>query len=736
MNQIVRLAPTLVHGVSAGLYINFRNAKEIRLCSSDGPFFENLGTERKYDESVAAQVARTKQRAIVQLTFPGGKEELAVGIPLKHLGEVEYVLIVVYAKGTPEFLDADLEALQFFADRASLILGTAESLKPERRRRVFAPLLYKLGDYIQSTRDLDKITHAVLTSITAGYGLGFNRAALFLFDADRRKLVGQMGIGHLDGKEARLDWEFQSIHRTDDFERYLQRLSRDGLPQITPVGQATHGLTLPLPFDKADLFARAIDTGQPQLISTSPNPYVVSHAFFLAVIPAPDFVLVPLKARDQVLGVIFADKKFLNESISHEEVDLLMSVANTAATAIENLQLLRKTEEVGKRLRSLYEASSDLVSIHAPRELLRGITERLKDVSHAAWVRWTLVDDTNRVYNHDVVGIDQEFRMGTLRPDGIATEVMRSGKAVAIENTQRFPQKNRLNSLVFEKKIGAVLCLPISLFEKRIGLMWLNYQEPRLFSQAEIESLQFYVNQAAVALRRAWRHDNLERMRHAIEALAAVSDSQNEILQKIVETAKHTFDADSAIIWTYDTYRKKFILPNPHAKEISDVSLVKIQELGPQWYQGASRILQLGWIGIEDVNAPEHREFWPEEVHQWIEQVGERSFQGIALAIREEKLGVLFLNYNQPRKFSKEDEEFARAFGNHAVLALKKVMLLEQVHDTNRMLEIIAGGMKYGKHDETLSAIAHGALRVTGSDLVTLYTYDEETDTVHYPPPR
>src|SRR5699024_9608571 len=46
---------------------------------------------------------------------------------------------------------------------------------------------------MQQTRDLDKILHIIITSVTAGHGLGFNRALVFLFDKNKDQLSGMMG---------------------------------------------------------------------------------------------------------------------------------------------------------------------------------------------------------------------------------------------------------------------------------------------------------------------------------------------------------------------------------------------------------------------------------------------------------------------------------------------------------------------------------------------------------------
>lgn len=61
---------------------------------------------------------------------------------------------------------------------------------------------------LQSTLKLDKLMHIFLTAITAGYGLGFNRALIFLEDGDdSHSFVGRLAIGPLSVEEGHVIWE-------------------------------------------------------------------------------------------------------------------------------------------------------------------------------------------------------------------------------------------------------------------------------------------------------------------------------------------------------------------------------------------------------------------------------------------------------------------------------------------------------------------------------------------------
>jgi len=100
-----------------------------------------------------------------------------LGVPIKLNGQLEHVLLLGEPRNRP-FGEIEEEFIERLAHHAAVALETAHLLDPAQRRYRALQTLQKIGDYIQSATDEDKIFHAVLTGITAGYGLGRPRADL------------------------------------------------------------------------------------------------------------------------------------------------------------------------------------------------------------------------------------------------------------------------------------------------------------------------------------------------------------------------------------------------------------------------------------------------------------------------------------------------------------------------------------------------------------------------------
>jgi len=144
--------------------------------------------------------------------------------------------------------------------------------------------------------------------------------------------------------------------------------------------------------------------------------------------------------------------------------------------------------------------------------------------------------------------------------------------------------------------------------------------------------------------------------------------------------------------------------------------------------------MEEGWLGIRDIHAGESESWFSTSTNQLLSRIGVRSFQGIALKVGEERLGVLYINYTQQRGFSVAERETARAFANQAALAVKKAKLVDQLERAQKTAHIVAEKTTLGNSQGTMNAIVEGIQSVIGCDTVTLYLYDQETDRFDFPP--
>jgi len=743
--EVVRLSAQLMGCTAGGLFINYPYIEELEMTAVYGLPINLVGSRSPY-EGLIGLIAQTGTTQMIshysdehdrEAIFKNLDFKTVVGLPLKYLGEVEAVLFVADTVGLHEFDKNNLEILERFVAQASMALHTSQLMSKEQRRFSQLSILHRISDYIQGARDLDKILHVVLTAVTAGYGLGFNRAALLLLDSAGKNLVGKVGIGYLKETEAREDWKLHHQRGLEDFGKYLIALEEGTLP-LTPVGKNIPMVVLSVRQSPSDALSRVLLERHWALI-TQRELSNLPQGFVQAIEPALPFIIIPMLARGQVVGLLVADNKFTQAPITREDINSLVTLANTASVAISNVQLFREVEAAQEKIRISFEASNALVLSQPTIRLLEDIIYQTQLAAGASWVSVVLIDELGLARNLFTTGPDNKINIrDIIRPNGISKQVMRSGEFEFIEDTQL--QRRRVNKRMLRNKVGAALCLPFAVQGKRIGVVWIHYDKPRHFPKYEVEAIQLFVNQAAIAYDNAHKMEALEQMRQAAEALSGVT-GWYKVLNEIVQRAKDVLGADSVMVRSFDALRAEFT-PEGFAsvgipKKVSD----KFRKEAPGTAGTAYTIMEQGWIPVTDVADENQYPYIGKHTKELLNKINAHSFQGIALTAGNEKLGVLYANYRYKRYFSEDEEKIARTFANHAALALKNANLLEelgnalkQVTRARNTAQVVAEVTALEELDGTLDSIVKGTQNTLSCDMVTLYTYDNERGEFSFPP--
>ena len=746
--ELVRMAAKLVGCSAGGLFVNHTLTKELELEAAYGLQGKFLNRRISFSDGVIGQAARTGKpviehnyvgRADSARIFKSQKFRGLIAAPLRNeAGEVEAVLFVADPTGKRRFAKTDMEVLGSLAEHASLEMQTSRLLTQEQRTLSKLNTLHRFSNYVQAEENLDRILHVVLTGVTADYGLRCNRAALLFLDKKGKTLVGQIGIGNLYEEAAMRDWERDEQQGLKDLDTYLSML--DTLLELptTPVDQIIKNLRVPVSNEAPDAFSKAIKERRPILI-TQEELNGLPKEFLSTFEPSLPCVVIPLEARNQVIGLLVADNKFTQIPLAEEDVHLLHTFANGTATAIDNRRLLKQTQAELELYEALCEASIALSSGDNPLSVLQHVVNQLPVAAGAAWVRVILIDEASRPWRQIIGGGVAEFPLSdAIRPEGISVQVMRSGKAEVVEDVN--DHLDRINPFILTQGIRAALCFPLSRQGKTIGVMWINYDQPRSFQDFEIHALQLYANLAAITYDKAREMEESERLHRAAEAMSGASDLK-QVLQTIVSEASDMFQADSCSVWSYDHVRDKFLPDELEAVGLTGGDLQTFKDLESVHEGTIYAILEKGWIGVPDTTDPPPN-ILGKQIQDQLLRIGIKSFQGIALQVGDDDsptgdkpTGVLYLNYMRPRVFSDEERRSLKNFATYASLTLKRARLLAQVKRTNSAAEVVARVSALEEDpNATLHSVVEGTSTAVGCDAVVLYAYDEIKNKWHYPP--
>ena len=184
----------------------------------------------------------------------------------------------------------------------------------------------------------------ILTALTSGSGVGFNRAMLFLKQGDRLK--GEMWLGPRSAEEAGLIWEVLStpgIGYVEILEHNRALVSKN---QETLSGRLK-GLVYAADEEGALIPAYAACRKEILLVREAASEPLVDRRF-LNVIGVDEFLCIPLLARDDIVGEIILDNAITRTPITPADIKLAGLCGLMADNYIYSTTLHRKLLDMEK----------------------------------------------------------------------------------------------------------------------------------------------------------------------------------------------------------------------------------------------------------------------------------------------------------------------------------------------------------------------------------------------------
>lgn len=200
--------------------------------------------------------------------------------------------------------------------------------------KLLLDLALELNSNFLAAEDLDDIINAVLVGITAGEGLGFNRSIFFEYDIETDSLRGRLAVGPSDRDEAGEIWndiEDRNLSLFDILDKVKENLSRPN-SLLKRIREIKIPLALSATLSKCISEKRAIH------IKTE-GCHVCSTFCFCRQLGSEESVIVPLYARDEIFGLIFADNFVTGKPITPDDINALHLFACLASMAAYQVRM-------------------------------------------------------------------------------------------------------------------------------------------------------------------------------------------------------------------------------------------------------------------------------------------------------------------------------------------------------------------------------------------------------------
>ncbi|MER5448682.1 GAF domain-containing sensor histidine kinase [Streptomyces sp. NPDC002764] len=231
--------------------------------------------------------------------------------------------------------------------------------------------------------------------------------------------------------------------------------------------------------------------------------------------PMNSFLGVPIRVREQVFGNLYLTEKRGGAQFDEEDESVLSTLAVAAGVAIDNARLYEESRLRERWLQANAEITHSLMSGGPSSDVLGLIAERAGEITGSALAAVALpMEDTDSLAVEFAFGLDADAHRGLVLPMDRSLMGLAFSGAVPVTSTDAaHDQRISLEPPRFEG-LGPAVAVPIGSGEEGPrGVVLLARRTGRpAYSVTEIEPLQSFAGQAAIAMELAERRRDAEEI--------------------------------------------------------------------------------------------------------------------------------------------------------------------------------------------------------------------------------
>jgi signal transduction histidine kinase len=426
---------------------------------------------------------------------------------------------------------------------------------------------------------------------------------------------------------------------------------------------------------------------------------------------------VPLLREGAAIGVIQLRRAEVNP-FTEKQIALLTTFADQAVIAIENVRLFTELQDKNHALTESLERQT------ATSEILRVISSSPTDVQP---VFDTIVRNAVRlcgavqghVYRFDgelihlvaqhnftpeqLVQWQRTFPRRLEEAGGFrqvfAAGVIQHATDVESDRESAFTPAGR--AILRALRARSALTVPMFRQGQVVGAIALNHHEVGVFTDAHVELLKTFADQAVIAIENARlltelqaRTQELTRSVDELTALGDVSRALSStldletVLQTIVARANQLAGTAGCTIWEYDEAREEFRLRVSHYADERDVAILEAPDRVTTIRRGqgvTTQVVELRRpVQIPDITVAGAYE---SPLRRALIDAGHRALLGLPLLREEDVIGVLAVTRKTPGEFAPQIVKLLSTFATQSALATQNARLFREIEEKSRQLE-------------------------------------------------
>lgn len=579
--------------------------------------------------------------------LPGEKDVSSwMGVPLVNQGYV--VGMIALAKSEESFYTPQLQQAAFaFANQMAVALANADLFAESQRRTERLSLLNRVSVSLAQSLDSENILEIALREIAGVMGVAQARALVF----DRELQVGRVIVKHPRGDAP-----------PDEFINLMQ----------SAVYQPLRRMTEPIIYEDLERFTR----DDPVLMELSPRGITA-------------FVVIPMTVGGQVIGTFEMEVHDGAREFSPEQIELAQIIANQAAIAVQNTNLLEQTLVRTRELETLLEAAQATSLTLNLEEVFQAVVELMLhalDMDDCAVMMWDNVENVLEV-QLEVNRFGDSNRVvprGTtynLREYPARKRALEEREVIAIRAGSPDGDPAELELLAKNGDQLRVL-IPLVVRDQAVGLVQVETPAPhRAFGHREVRLAQALGAQAAIAIQNARLSTEtaalveegfiINNLSQAISSTLTIED----MIAIVRDQVPRVTEAEEMYLALYDAETQTIVFPMAVRRD------------------GTAFDIPPRPLGTDEVSfIIRHRRSLPLGGGNWSSDEMRRnlgitngegdakSYLGVPIVAGDQVLGVLALrDSTSARAFGINDERLLTTVGTQLGAALQNARLFEQV---------------------------------------------------------